>query len=180
MPKVIRHLLAKDSTGQTVQWWKMSNKWLDNICQSILPLTQNWTGKNDDDYEPLQKGYLRLYEVRSQIRRRTVIFKYFWKTSWWNEIFSKNKSGSFQIEMMMSHCKKVTWDYTRSDHRLDGGLHSSRKVIFKKIWKYLWHFLTFLGPFWHFYYQILDRQKWWWLWATAKRLLEIIGGQITD
>ena len=72
MPKVIRHLLAKDSTGQTVQWWKMSNKWLDNICQSILPLTQNWTGKNDDDDEPLQKGYLRLNEVRSQIRRRTA------------------------------------------------------------------------------------------------------------
>ena len=72
MPKVIRHLLAKDSTGQTVQWWKMSNKWLDNICQSILPLTQNWTGKNDDDDEPLQKGYLRLYEVRSQIRLRTA------------------------------------------------------------------------------------------------------------
>ena len=82
-----------------------------------------------------KKGYLRLYEVRSQIRRRTVIFKYFWKTSWWNENFSKNKSGSFQIEMMMSHCKKVTWDYTRSDYRLDGGLHRSRKVIFKYFWK---------------------------------------------
>ena len=174
MPKVIRHLLAKDSTGQTVQWWKMSNKWLDNICQSILPLTQNWTGKNDDDYEPLQKGYLRLYEVRSQIRRRTVIFKYFWKTSWWNEIFSKNKSGSFQIEMMMSHCKKVTWDYTRSDYRLDGGLHRSRKVIFKYFWK-----TSCKRPFFH-WHKIGQAKMMMIMSHCKKRLLEIIRGQITD
>ena len=48
-----------------------------------------------------------------------------------------HKIGQAKMMMMMSHCKKVTWDYARSDHRLNGGLHRSRKVIFEKyvFWK---------------------------------------------
>ena len=51
--------------------------------------------------------------------------------------------GQAKMMMIMSHCKKVTWDYRRSDHRLDGGPHSSQRVIFKYFWK--------TSPFWHWH-----------------------------